>query len=283
MKEETELARSYANIRINMWSDEDWRNISGAAKLLYITLLCHDTLNYAGVADWRPGKFAPLIDPNWTAEDVRNAAAELERAFFVVISEESEEILIRSFLKHDGLMKQPKMAQAMTTAFASIASLELRQVLAFEVQKLRNNNPDMPCWGNDGIEAVLRHSAFDVQGTATADTSAETPAVALVATPPAGPGAAPTTELDAPFPDDGPKLRSTALPKDWAPTASHFELARSRNVDIQAEAEAFRLHAETHDRRAARWNAAFTTWLKKAKPSAGKVRNDDWMFRGRDS
>lgn len=35
-----------------------------------------------------------------------------------------------------------------------------------------------------------------------------------------------------------------------------------------AEADSFRLHAETHDRHAANWNAAFTTWLKKAKPSA---------------
>ncbi|UOQ56057.1 hypothetical protein MUN78_10110 [Leucobacter allii] len=175
MKEETEVARSYANIRMNIWSDEDWRNLSGAGKLLYITLLCHDTLSYAGVADWRPAKLAPLIDPRWTADDVRTAAAELSRAFFVVISEESEEILIRSFLKHDGLMKQPKMAQAMTSAFGSIASLELRQMLAFEVQKLHANSPDLPGWKATGIEAVLRHSAVDAQSITPTDTLRDTP------------------------------------------------------------------------------------------------------------
>lgn len=173
------MARSYANIRMNMWSDEDWRSLSGAAKLLYITLLCHNTLNYAGVADWRPGKLAPLIDSRWTADTVRAAAEELSRAYFVVISEESEEILIRSFVKHDGLLKQPKMVQAMTSAFGSIASLELRQVLAFEVQKLQRNNPEFPCWKVVGIESVLRHSAVDVQEAAPVDTHPDTPAVTL--------------------------------------------------------------------------------------------------------
>ena len=73
------------------------------------------------------------------------------------------------------------------------------------------------------------------------------------------------------------KLKETRLPADWAPTKSHYDLAQQRNVDIQAEVEAFRLHAETHDRHAARWNTAFTTWLKKSKPRPARVDPDAWM------
>ena len=71
------------------------------------------------------------------------------------------------------------------------------------------------------------------------------------------------------------------LPADWTPTAEHFAKARTLGVDIAREVEAFRLHAETHDRRAVRWNAAFTTWLTKAKPTAGTKNTsvDAWKLR----
>jgi len=71
-------------------------------------------------------------------------------------------------------------------------------------------------------------------------------------------------------PESSKRKPETRLPKSWAPNASHIERARAKGVDVMAEAEAFRLHAETHDRHAAQWNAAFTTWLIKARP--GQVR-----------
>ena len=79
-------------------------------------------------------------------------------------------------------------------------------------------------------------------------------------------------------------MKEHPIPADWVPTASHYELAKTRGVDIALEADSFRLHAETHDRHAARWNSAFTSWLKKAKPTAGvgarKIpKNEEWMYR----
>lgn len=56
----------------------------------------------------------------------------------------------------------------------------------------------------------------------------------------------------------------TTIPVDWSPTPKHQERARALGLDVDAQAEFFRLHADTHDRRAANWNAAFTTWLLKA-------------------
>ena len=64
------------------------------------------------------------------------------------------------------------------------------------------------------------------------------------------------------------KKREIRIPEDWKPTAAHQERASAARVDLAKEAEAFKLHAETYDRHAASWNAAFTTWLNKAKPSA---------------
>lgn len=59
------------------------------------------------------------------------------------------------------------------------------------------------------------------------------------------------------------------LPEGWSPTPEHRQRAASLKVDVEREAELFRAHAETHDRRAASWNAAFTTWLLKAEYLTG--------------
>lgn len=60
------------------------------------------------------------------------------------------------------------------------------------------------------------------------------------------------------------KKPETPLPKDWMPTQSHAERAEELDIDLMDAVADFRNHADTHDRRAANWNAAFTTWLKKA-------------------
>lgn len=88
----------------------------------------------------------------------------------------------------------------------------------------------------------------------------------------------PTPELSKDSSPGEAKLKETRLPSDWVPTPNHYELAKSRGVDIGTEVEAFRLHAETHDRHAARWNAAFTTWLKKARPKP-QTGGNGWMNR----
>lgn len=76
------------------------------------------------------------------------------------------------------------------------------------------------------------------------------------------------------------KRPSTRLPDDWQPTPSHWE-RRHDGIDVQREADTFRAHAEANDRRAANWNAAFTQWLLKAKPSPAsqphKGRAAQWL------
>ena len=87
----------------------------------------------------------------------------------------------------------------------------------------------------------------------------------------------------------GPAPKETPLPSDWAPTPEHEKKARELNVDLLREAETFRAHAEANDRRAKRWNAAFTQWLLKARPMPrgaaplpipGTRPLEEWELRG---
>ena len=62
------------------------------------------------------------------------------------------------------------------------------------------------------------------------------------------------------------KAPAKRLPEDWAPTDAHRKKAAGLGVDLELEADRFRLHAEANDRRAVRWDAAFSMWLSKATP-----------------
>lgn len=162
------MAREHANIRLDMWGDADWRALSMPAQWLYELLLTHPQTSRAGVSDWRPKRLAAMAQ-GITHLDVERMGAELASRFFVVIDEDTEEVLIRSYVKHDGVMKQPNMAVTMAKDWTGIASERLRRVVAFEVQKLRADQPDLQGWksekalntllSTEGINAKIDPSA----------------------------------------------------------------------------------------------------------------------------
>jgi hypothetical protein len=65
-----------------------------------------------------------------------------------------------------------------------------------------------------------------------------------------------------------------AIPDDWRPTEKHGELATSKGLDLDEQAFRFRNHAIANDRRQRNWNAAFNTWLSKAKDFAPATKAD---------
>lgn len=257
------MAREHANVRLDMWGDRDWRSLSPLAQWLYMVLLTHPKTNRAGVSDWRPGRLAQLAAGN-TAGSIRQIAAELEAKHFIVIDEETEEVLVRSFVKYDGVLKQPNMSVTMLNDWTGVASTRLQGIVAFEVQKIRARFPEWPVWGNHKLDTLLSYQGINAKSDPSVDPSVDpkpNPSVRGASTT-----TSTSTTTEASLPGGEAKLKETRIPKDWAPTKSHLDYARDNRIDVAAEAEAFRLHAETHDRHAARWNAAFTTWLRKAKP-----------------
>ena len=172
------MARDRASIRIDMWGDGDWRDLTRSEQQLYMLLLSHPTLSYAGVAEWHPGKLAAMSTGASVDEIVADAAA-LESRGFIVVEVDTDEVLIRSFIKHDGLMKQPKLVVSMTNAYAAVASRRIQLVIAHEVQKMRDREPELRAWGVKQVQTVL-----DARAKPWADVGvALTPGLTLDVTP----------------------------------------------------------------------------------------------------
>lgn len=58
----------------------------------------------------------------------------------------------------------------------------------------------------------------------------------------------------------------TVFPRNWQPANRHRAYALENNLDLHHEAQMFREHARANGRTAVDWDAAFMTWLGKARP-----------------
>src|SRR5699024_1344490 len=112
-----------------------------------------------GVADWRTNRLS-MMSADGSVEKLEAAAAELEDRKFIVVDEGTEEVLIRSFVKHDGLLKSPNLAAALAREYANVYSPRLREVIAFEVQKLHRREPGLKGW--DRLGTLLSEPARNV-------------------------------------------------------------------------------------------------------------------------
>lgn len=135
------MAREYARVKVTIWADLDFRAVTPTAQHLYFLLLTSPTLNMAGVADWRPSRLAKMAK-GWTAARVRKAGEELEQHNFIVADDESEEVLVRSFVRHDGVLKSPNLTTAMVKDYAGLGSPKIMRALVAEVHRAAQENPD---------------------------------------------------------------------------------------------------------------------------------------------
>ncbi|MDM8084724.1 hypothetical protein QUV83_08115 [Cellulomonas cellasea] len=149
------MARDHARIRLDIWADDDFRELTSSGQWLYMHLLTHPTLSFAGVADWRPARIAAHTR-ELTAHDIEMFAAELETGEYLVIDRDSEEALVRSFVKHDGLMRSPNMAKALVKAHAEIASATLRAVVIDQLKRLEIAQPQLTGWNLKEVEKLLK-------------------------------------------------------------------------------------------------------------------------------
>lgn len=150
------MANDHARIRRDIWADDDWRRLTSSGQWLYMHLLSAPTLNFAGVADWRPPRIAALT-AELSASDVDYFAAELIGQHFILPDLETEEVLIRSWVKHDGLLRSPNMTKALVKAHDKIASGPIRGVIVDQLQRLADGGME-GCW--DHLEGLLGKTSY---------------------------------------------------------------------------------------------------------------------------
>ena len=145
----------YTQVNTALWSDDDWRTLTSDEQWLYFLLWTHPDLSAAGVLDWRPGKLSGFaIDKG--AADLRGIAVTLQQKRFILIDEDTEEVLVRPYIRRDrNRLTMPNTAKGMCRAFASTGSKKIRQVIVHEVQKAHSRTPDLKGFVSETSRADL--------------------------------------------------------------------------------------------------------------------------------
>lgn len=147
------MARLQANIYLTIWTDIDFRQLTTDAQWLYFTMLTHESLNYCGVMDWRPARLAAL-NADMTIPRIQQAAWELAQKRLVAVDPDTEEALVRSFVRHDGVLKYPNTTKGLVRQYGGIASMMILELVSLEVRRAIKEQPDLK--GNPIAEQVAK-------------------------------------------------------------------------------------------------------------------------------
>ncbi|WP_284985479.1 hypothetical protein [Arthrobacter sp. fls2-241-R2A-172] len=96
-------------------------------------------------------------------------ACELAEAHFIHADDATEEVLVRSFARHDGVIKHPRLHVTMANAFAGIASTDIKEFFAFEIQELHREQPELALWNHPKVQTILKAKARDMKGVSQED------------------------------------------------------------------------------------------------------------------
>lgn len=276
------MSRSYGKVLVRAWADPEWRALDVEAQHLYVLLLSQSTTNLAGVVPLQTRRWA-ACSAGRTTEDVEGALSRLSDAGFVIVDRDTEEALIRSFVRNDEGYKIPGQREAMLEAAVATQSPVLRRALAVELGRLSvltgktaregmaaiaatvaalTGAPPPP---DGGIPEPIQQTILDAIRDTTPDTTPDATRDAI----PDGP----TDAISDPIPD-GPVSVSVSVPR-----SSHLTTNSLSSTKADEPAPKGRTHSTGDEGFDRFWNAyprkqgkgdAQKAWrqvTKKTKPS----------------
>jgi hypothetical protein len=196
------MARSHARIATSIWEDDDWLDLTGDAQRFYMMLLSQPNLNHAGVIPITIRRWALLCTDQDEAR-LRVAMGGLESSRFILVDERTEELLVRTLIRNDGVWKQPKVLAVAIGEASSARSAAVRACVAEELGKVDTTSLEA---AREGVEALLKelpkrlvNAHVEAPRQAPANGPPEAPAVEGSKGVRVRAGAAPTPAT-APFP-----------------------------------------------------------------------------------
>lgn len=122
------MARQYAPIYTSIWQDDDFKSLSSDAQRLYFLAISQPELSWCGVVSFTARRWATFASDS-SARKVARSCVELVTAGFFLLDEETEELWVRGFIKHN-VETQPKLRQAAQREYGQVVSGAIREAIA---------------------------------------------------------------------------------------------------------------------------------------------------------
>lgn len=284
------MPRNHARLSLSIWADGDWVSLPLNAQWLYAALVSQPDINQAGVVSLTVKRWSHLC-VGGSVKIVCGALRVLSDRRYVVIDEDTEELLVRTFIRNDEVWRQPNTLKSACMSARAVQSPKIREALRDELLRLdmaKIETLRTPV-GHEPAADVVRmtikvlgdvrgpHSATPSEGYGepngepnSIDTNADT-SPRIRAGEGAGEGVSTSPAVGMNSSSVGPRSeqRGAHLPADFVVTNDWLAWARESfpGVDARAEAAKFVDHWRAASGQSARkrdWKAAWRNWVRKA-------------------
>lgn len=140
------MARRYAPLLCAIWDDPDFQSLTERAQRCYVLLISQRKLTMVGVLPFTPRSWSRGCNGT-TTDDILEAIEELTNARFVIVDHDTEELLVRTMVKHDP-PRGPKSITAMWRSLELVESPALRAAIVREIPPavLTDDRSTPPAW-----------------------------------------------------------------------------------------------------------------------------------------
>ena len=129
------MARNFAQFQLRIWVNGEWLALTIEAQHLYKLLISQEDIGPSGLIPLRPRRWAKL-SANGSVEKVMAALTELDDASFVVVDEETAEVLVRTFIRGSETYKHVRLLRSALNQAERVESPRIRSALGQELAKL---------------------------------------------------------------------------------------------------------------------------------------------------
>jgi hypothetical protein len=127
------VARSEARLRTSIWDDDDFLIRPGREQLAYIFFVSQPDISHCGVLSLRLKRWAKKL--KYTPELLDGVLTGLSESRFVVVDYDEEELLVRSYLRNDGVLRNFKVLKAAASNLPQVMSKPIRETIANEIER----------------------------------------------------------------------------------------------------------------------------------------------------
>lgn len=275
------MARDYGKIYTSIWGDPEFRALGRDAQHLYMQLLSQPDLSMAGVLTIARTRWAQQagVDESETDESM----AVLTDHRFVFVDWDTQELLVRSFVRRDEGWRSPTTMKAIASAMNAVLSPILKSVLADEVRRIdtstlsekisektgRSTKEVVMGYIGSFLASVIPHSntPSDTPSDNPSDTPTDGFSCVRARTATATEHANATAPANANATVSAPRQRGHRLPAEWRLSDDDRDYAVTRGIDADTEAENFRDYWHNKpgkDGLKLDWSLAWKTWIRKS-------------------
>ena len=136
------MARSYAKVYVNIWSPEnDFRELTADEQLVYLMLCSNPKTNAAGLVVRQARKWSNGT-ADFTTDRVESTVDSLIAKRYLLTDSGTDELWIRSFIRHDRGYRNMFLRKSIETAIAAIESPTIRELAALELAAVQVEDSD---------------------------------------------------------------------------------------------------------------------------------------------